>query len=199
MRFLPVFLLSAAVCLVLLLLPQPYVSGAPPTRDVNVINTPLAVDGIVEVTNSPDVNVVNTPLPVSVVNTPSPTEAGEPIQYQLRPSVCDGCLAGGACAQPPVPEGKRLVVEYISAAIIGLSKTDSADLEVSGLYLGVFEPQGRVDNPDEPFFSVGQFISKPVKYYLDEERRVCVTVSRRTRVGNAEAGVVVVGVLYPKQ
>ena len=78
-----------------LLAAQPESPGQPPT-DVYVINTP-------------DVNVVNMPLDVNVVNTIEPI----PIQIYADDGACD---TDTFCKLTllTVPDGKRLVMEYIA-------------------------------------------------------------------------------------
>jgi hypothetical protein len=117
--------------------------GGPPSGlDVTVINTPLTVQGTVNVGNLPattavsgSVSVTGTPS-VSVVNTPSVNVANLPT-VSLEPGRSPYQQFGGFNPGPancpneffcvvtfaPVPAGKRLVVTYVSA---GFSLTGDA-------------------------------------------------------------------------
>jgi hypothetical protein len=111
-------MLIAALGLVLLLVPQQYVSGAPPTPNVNVINTPLTIDGVVDVANTPDVNVANTP-DVNIANTPLLVEeaAVEPFLVSRRVQLNNNNATDDFQLVIPIPEGKVVIVEYVSADV----------------------------------------------------------------------------------
>jgi hypothetical protein len=76
-------------------------STIPPPLNVNVVNTPLPVTGTISVGNLGD-----SPLPVRDVDNP----ARQPVQFKL-----------GATDSYTVPNGKRLVIEYVSAEIFSFS------------------------------------------------------------------------------
>jgi len=114
-------------------------SGSPASRaqsggkDVVVTNTtanpvPVAVQGTaniagsVSVSNTPSVNVANSPTvqlnnsasnPLSVRDVDNPAEHA----YQTTILLTFGSHPNDCSAFPPVPVGKRLVIEYVSAFI----------------------------------------------------------------------------------
>ena len=80
-----------------------YAQSLKPTSDVNVVNTP-------------NVNVVNIPG-VSVTNTPSVRDANNPVRQPVEAQTnCTVTNLLGTCSATiyTVPEGKRLVIEFVT-------------------------------------------------------------------------------------
>ncbi len=87
-------------------IPLESLAQAPPKGlNVNVLDTPLAVEG--------EVSVTNLPLPVEDVDQPA-RQAVSASQFIAFPS---GLAAAEEEVLYSVPEGKRLVIEYISARV----------------------------------------------------------------------------------
>lgn len=98
-------------------------AGPPGGLGVNVLNTPLAVTGSTTVSGSVTVkNTADNPVPVFVGNTaevPALTSSvDEPGRNPYQVSTTKGCGGGLGCNIdfPPVPTGKRLVVQQVSCS-----------------------------------------------------------------------------------
>jgi len=123
-------------------------AGPPGGLGVNVVNTPLPVQGTVNVGNFPtsntvtgSVSITGTPN-VNVVNTPSVHNADNPAFQPVFSSF--SAPGGGSVAPGPayqvnaansyqVPVGKRLVIEYVSAelTITPFTNTGSVILQLT--------------------------------------------------------------------
>jgi len=84
----------------------------PPTRDVNIANTPLPVTGSVTLAPGASVNVnssVANPVRVRSVN-----DAIQPVQASVSCTSPSNTIGCGPATIYTVPTGKRLVIEYAS-------------------------------------------------------------------------------------
>jgi len=121
--------------------------------------------------------------------TPAPTI--EPVQFSDYLFVGEGTLANGKTFSYLVPDGKRLVIEYISVEVRDLAAGDSVAVSIFTTvnetaiehYLGVAEPMVRpiID----PSSQSDPNISKQVKLYADGGTNISLFASRLTRINSA--------------
>lgn len=102
---------------------RPSPTPTPTTQDVNVVNTP-------------NVSVVNTTAsPVQVRDVDNP--ARQPFHAQVMGGFADGASTTGDIILTTVPDGKQLVIEYVSifgAMITGQQMIDASVKFHSGFY-----------------------------------------------------------------
>jgi len=133
LRFKDYLVIAGGILLIALSLSFAHVNpvgSAPPGPSVTVVNTPLPVQGTVNVGNFPasssvsgSVSITGTPN-VSVINTPSspvPTRdvdnaARQPFQVSVSGDFRDDHTE--AVGQISVPAGKRFVIEYVTGAYV---------------------------------------------------------------------------------
>lgn len=186
--------------------PQP--TPAPGPSSVNVVNTPN-----VNVVNTPSVNVTSLPsvtlAPDSKVgidpasNTVKVAPGGEMFFHRLDFS---GGAVGISSDEYTVPEGKRLVLEHVSAQ----ARLNSGDrltsmalalLRPNGVTLGSHylpTPAGVSNQPigDDVVFN----ISQPLRMYLDAGYKfMCQAVRNTSLSGNSNVSCTVSGYLVDAQ
>lgn len=121
--------------------------------------------------------------------TPAPTI--DPVQFSDFLLIDEGTLANGKTFSYLVPDGKRLLIEYISVEVRDLAAGDSVAVSIHTTvnetaiehYLGVAEPMVRpiIDENSQS----DPNISKQVKLYADGGTNIGLFASRLTRINTA--------------
>jgi hypothetical protein len=164
------------------------ISAPPDDRLLNpILNIKEVLSNPIEVINPPGES-----LNVTVTN----VLGLQPVQKFEIFIIGDGNLSESGVIFD-VPEGKLLVIEYISASAGGLDSTDTLSLGVGTTvfrggnlvtaehYLGLFEPQGREV----------QFLSKLVKLYCTTQNPVIAYVDRVTTLNDVTVRIKISGYL----
>jgi hypothetical protein len=149
--------------------------AGPKPQDVNVVNTPLPVQGTVGVNNFPatqNVNVTNTtPVPV--------TPSGDPASNAFTAVSAGGngtFDAFGSCITTPysVASGKRLVIENVGAeAKLGTGQKLETFSIGAGTPSGLnqWAPTYQADDGTNAFFVASQ----AMRFYFDADTAVTMT------------------------
>jgi hypothetical protein len=178
-------------------------------KDVNVVNTPsvqIANIPIVDVANTPNVHVTNVPG-VSVVNIPTVTVTNEPndpvlvrsvddparhaFQMQVAIPFVDGTMDAKKVFS--LPEGKRLVIEFVSAEGTWIIGQHPYLYVLRTRVNGTVVPHTITPPPNLTDFNT---FEKPVRIYADGGTDTAsVFVVRDSDHGTGEARITISGYL----
>jgi hypothetical protein len=184
-------ILCVSVLAVLSAPPTTEAAGPPSGLNVNVVG------GSVSVTGTPNVKVTNTasnPVPTRDVDNP----AQQPFQQDSVLSTPDGLL--GADDTFTVPDGKRLVIEFVS-----FQGSWPAGQATTRLFIGVCNSGGGTCQTRFFFAAISQgpdfggaalfTASSPTRLYADPGTEVTVSVRRNAATGEGLANVALSGYL----
>ena len=128
---------------------------------------------------SSDVNVINTPA-VTVANTPSVLDANDLHPFQQTGSATVQQFAEAAHVDFTVPQGKRLVIEFVSIRVIVRPGQEvSAVIAASGLDTPVSEHQVTMNHQRSTDVIGSVFVgAQQMKMYADPGHTVSLVAAR---------------------